>query len=160
MMRDGRRWKKDDDGKIRGSYPSSSGENKGTASTEKKDLTKDKKGVTINSKDFVRSLRGVGKNYPVRLNKGNLPFGNHYKLDFQSDIENAHAFAGKDTGKPIRNAIFLENDYHIPAREWQKCAGFGNVIMNGKSERKELHWYEARGIRTELKIKPHPKKGD
>lgn len=117
-------------------------------------MTTDPKGVIISSSEFVKSLRGVGKNYPVRLNRGNLPFGNHYKLDFQSDIEQAHAFAGKGTNKPIRNAIFLENDYHIPAKEWQKCAGFGNVIMNGKSERRELHWYEARGVRVDLKIKP------
>lgn len=120
-------------------------------------MTSDPKGVIINSSEFVKSLRGVGKNYPVRLNKDNKPFGNHYKLDFQSDIEHAHAFAGKGTNTPIRNAIFLENDYHIPAKEWQKCAGFGNVVMDGISERKELHWYEARGIRVDLKIKP--KKG-
>ncbi|MBP3268658.1 MAG: hypothetical protein J6M07_10130 [Ruminococcus sp.] len=120
----------------------------------KKDLTTDKKGATISSSEFVKSLRGVGKRYPVRLNRNGLPFGDHYKLDLKTDIEEAVAFAGMNTNREIRNAIFLENDYHIPAKEWQKCKGYGNVIMNGKSERKELHWYQARNIRTELKIKP------
>lgn len=156
MMRDGRRWKKDNDGKIRGSYPSSSGENKGTASTEKKDLTKDKKGVTIKSSEFLKSLRGVGKNYPVRKNDNGKPFGDHCKLDTKKDIEKAEAFAGKGTKREIRNRRFLESSYNIPADEWQKCSGFGHVIIDGKSTPVELHWYQAQGVRVDLKIKPRP----
>lgn len=121
-------------------------------------MTTDKKGVTISSSEFIRSLRGVGKKYPVRLNDNGKPFGNHCQLDTQVNIEKISVFAGKGTKRTIRNAVFLENDYHYPAKEWQKCSGFGNVILDGKSIPVELHWYQAKGIRVDLKIKPHPAK--
>ncbi len=72
----------------------------------------------------------------------------------EHDIENARAFMGKGTGRPIRNDVFLEQDYHIPAEEWQKCSGFGYVVIDGKSVRVELHWYQARGIIVDPKVKP------
>lgn len=124
----------------------------------KNGLTSTEKSDTINSLEFIKTLRGTGKRYPVRLNDNGKPFGNHCQLDTEKNIEKVSVFAGKDTKNAIRNAIFLENDYHIPAKEWQKCCGFGNVIIDGKSVRVELHWYQAAGIRVDLKIKPHPVK--
>lgn len=107
----------------------------------KKDLTNPEKGDTISSSEFIKSLRGVGKNYPIRINDNGLPHGNHCRLDTTKDIENVKVFAGKGTNKEIRNKRFLENDYHIPADEWQKCSGFGYAILYGQSTRVELHWY-------------------
>lgn len=119
-------------------------------------MTKSEKGDTISSSEFIDSLRGVGKNYPVRKNDNGKPFGDHCKLDTKKDIEKAEVFAGKGTNKEIRNRRFLESNFHIPADEWQKCSGFGYVIINGKSTRVELHWYQAQGVRVDLKIKPRP----
>lgn len=61
----------------------------------KKGLTSKEKSDTINSSEFLKSLRGVGKNYPVRKNDNGKPFGDHCKLDTKKDIEKAEAFAGE-----------------------------------------------------------------
>lgn len=119
-------------------------------------MTNGLKSDTINSSEFIKSLKGVGKNYPVRKNDNGKPFGDHCKLDTKKDIEKVEVFAGKGTKREIRNRRFLESDYHIPADEWQKCSGFGNVIVDGKSTHVELHWYQAQGVRVDLKIKPRP----
>ena len=121
-------------------------------------MTNTSKSDTINSLEFIRSLRGVGKRYPVRGNDNGKYYGNHFQLDTSHDIENVKVFAGKGTNRAIRNSIFLENDYHIPAKEWQKCSGTGYVVVDGKSIRAELHWYQANGTRIDPKIKPPPKK--
>lgn len=125
---------------------------------EKTHLTNSGESGTINSSEFIKSLRGVGKRYPVRGNDNGKYYGNHFQLDTSHDIENVIVFAGKGTKKEIRNAIFIESDYHIPAKELQKCSGFGYVVVDGKSIRAELHWYQANGIRIDPKIKPHHKK--
>lgn len=124
----------------------------------KKSLTKSGKGDKISSSEFVKSLRGVGKRYPIRGNGNGKHYGNHFQLDTSHDIEKVRVFAGKGTEKAIRNAIFIGNDYHVPAEELQKCSGFGYVIVDGKSVRAELHWYQANGIRIDPKIKPPSKK--
>ena len=117
-------------------------------------MTNNKKGDTISSSEFVKSLRGVGKRYPVRENTDSKSFGNHIQLDTSKNIEQIDVFAGKGTKKEIRNRRFLESNFHIPAEEWQKCSAKGHVIIDGKSVKVELHWYQARGIRTDLKMKP------
>lgn len=121
-------------------------------------MTTDKKGDTISSSEFIDSLRGVGKKYPVRGNDNGKYYGNHFQLDTSYDIESVKVFAGKGTKREIRNAIFIASDYHVPAEELQKCSGFGYVVIDGKSVRTELHWYQAGGIRIDPKIKPPPKK--
>ena len=116
-------------------------------------MTNNGKSDTISSSEFVKSLRGVGKRYPVRLDKNNTPFGQHYQLDMDNNITDVEVFAGKGTNKEIRNKRFLESKFNIPAKEWQKCSGIGYVVKNGYSVKAELHWYQADGKRTELKIK-------
>ena len=114
----------------------------------KNGLTSTEKSDTINSLEFVKSLIGTGKRYPVRDEDGG-----HIQLDTNKDIEKTEVFCGKGTKREIRNRRFLESDYHIKAEEWQKCSGFGYVVKNGISVRAELHWYQAMGKRTQLKVK-------
>ncbi len=97
-------------------------------------MTTDKKGDTISSSEFIKSLRGVGKRYPVRGNDNGKYYGNHFQLDTSFDIEN------------------------VPAKELQKCSGTGYVVVGGKSVHVELHWYQAGEIRIDTKIKPPKKK--
>lgn len=62
-------------------------------------------------------------------------------------------FAGKGSGVEIRDRFRLESMYHIPASEWQKVSGNGYIILKGKKQKVELHWYEADGQRVEMKVK-------
>ena len=85
-----------------------------------------------------RSVGASGRNYPVRL-----PDGNHTKFVEGTEITNIKVFAGKGTNVEIRNAIFLESTYKIPASEWKKVRGNGYVIVDGEKMYAEIHWYEA-----------------
>lgn len=61
-------------------------------------------------------------------------------------------FAGKGTSVPIRDRYRLESQYKIPADEWQKVSGKGYVIVKGKNRLAELHWYEARENKYNIKV--------
>ncbi len=95
-----------------------------------------------------RSVGASGKNYPIRL-----PNGNHVKFAEGTTISKIKVFAGKGTKTPIRNAIFLENDYDMAADEWQKVRGEATVIVNGQKRKAEVHWYEAKGEKVKVKVK-------
>ncbi len=112
-------------------------------------LTADSKGGIIKENiTFGRSLGAAGKNYPVKL-----PDGNHAKFAEGSEIIKIKVFAGKGTDKPIRNAIFLENDYGISADKWQKVRGEGVILFEGQKRIAEVHWYEADDERYDIKVK-------
>ena len=95
-----------------------------------------------------RSVGAAGKNYPVKL-----PDGNHAKFAEGSTISKIKVFAGDGTDTPIRNAIYLECDYGIPAEKWQKVRGEGTVVFEGKKRIAEIHWYEADKEKYDMKVK-------
>lgn len=95
-----------------------------------------------------RSVGASAKNYPVKL-----PGGNHAKFAEGSTITKIKVFAGAGTDTPIRNAIYLESDYGIPADKWQKVRGEGTVVFEGKNRVAEIHWYEADNEKYDMKVK-------
>lgn len=105
-------------------------------------------GIMKPDETIHRSLGAAGKNYPVKL-----PNGNHSKFAEGTQITNIKIFAGKDTGVPIRDAIYLENEFGIKSDKWQKVRGEGMIINNGKPCKAELHWYEADGQKEKMKVK-------
>ena len=111
----------------------------------------DKSGVSgiIKTDEVIgRSVGASAKNYPVKL-----PDGNHAKFAEGSTISKIKVFAGDGTDTPIRNAIYLECDYGIPAEKWQKVRGEGTVVFEGKNRIAEIHWYEADNEKYDMKVK-------
>jgi hypothetical protein len=113
-----------------------------------KALEKDAKSGIIKSFEVNRSLGAAAKKYPVKMPESKQ----HTKLAEGQKIEGV-AFAGKGTNKEIRDRFRLESTYGIPASEWQKVSGNGMVIVDGKRQKAELHWYEANGQVVEMKVK-------
>ena len=107
-----------------------------------------KSGIIKENEVIGRSVGASAKNYPVRL-----PDGNHAKFAEGTEITKIKVFAGNGTDMPIRNAIFLENDYGKPSDKWQKVRGEGVVIFEGKKRIAEIHWYEADNEKYEIKVK-------
>ena len=100
-------------------------------------------GIMREDEVIGRSVGASAKNYPVRL-----PDGNHAKFAEGSTITKIKVFAGNGTDVPIRNAVYLENDYGIPADKWQKVRGEAIISQKMENDRRaELHWYEADGER-------------
>lgn len=95
-----------------------------------------------------KSVGAAAKNYPVKMPESKQ----HVKLAEGQQIV-GKVFAGKGTNTVIRDRFRLESDYKIPADEWQKVSGKGFVVIKGTNKKAELHWYEARGERVELKVK-------
>lgn len=115
----------------------------------KKSVAKSKNSGIMKENEFIgRSVGAAGRNYPVRL-----PDGNHAKFSEGTTITKVKVFAGKGTDVPIREAIYLENDFGIPAKEWQKIRGEGIIAFEGKNRPAEIHWYEADGEKVKLKVK-------
>lgn len=102
----------------------------------------------MNSFSIGRSVGAASKNYPVKL----LDSRQHVKLAEGQKIV-GKVFAGKGTGKVIRDRFRLESKYRIPADDWQKVSGNGYIVLNGKKQKAELHWYEAKGEIFEMKVK-------
>lgn len=102
----------------------------------------------IKSFNIGRSVGAAAKNYPVKLADSKQ----HVKLAEGQHIEGV-AFAGKGTKTVIRDRFRLESDYKIPADEWQKVSGNAYIIIKGKKQKAELHWYEAKGEIYEMKVK-------
>ena len=105
-------------------------------------------GIIKTDEVIGRSVGAAGKNYPVKL-----PDGNHSKFAEGSTITKIKVFAGNGTNVPIRDAIYLESNYGIPAEKWQKVRGEGIIIENGKKRTVEIHWYEADGEKIKMKVK-------
>ena len=105
-------------------------------------------GIIKENEIIGRSVGAAGRNYPVRL-----PNGNHAKFAEGTTITKIKVFAGKGTDIPIREAIYLENDFGIPAEDWQKIRGEGIIVFKGKNRPAEIHWYEADGEKFKLKVK-------
>lgn len=105
-------------------------------------------GIIKTDEVIGRSVGASAKNYPVRL-----PNGNHAKFAEGSTISKIKIFAGNGTDTPIRNVIYLESDYGIPAEKWQKVRGEGIVVFEGKNRTAELHWYEADNEKYDMKVK-------
>lgn len=95
-----------------------------------------------------KSVGASGKNYPVKL-----PDGNHSKFAEGTEIVDIKTFAGNGTDIPIREAIFLENDYEISADKWEKVRGTGYVLDKNIPRKAEIHWYEAEGLKVKMKVK-------
>ena len=105
-------------------------------------------GIIKTDEVIGRSVGASAKNYPVRL-----PNGNHAKFAEGSTISKIKIFAGNGTDTPIRNVIYLESDYGIPAEKWQKVRGEGIVVFEGKNRTAELHWCEADNEKYDMKVK-------
>ena len=102
----------------------------------------------INNIEIGKSLGASGKNYPVKL-----PDGNHSKFAEGTEIVDIKIFAGKGTNDPIKEAVFLENNYKIKSSEWSKVRGTGYVLDNNVPRKAEVHWYEAGGLKVKMKVK-------
>ncbi|MGN1118785.1 MAG: phage portal protein, partial [Oscillospiraceae bacterium] len=115
-----------------GQFTSANGVTKAIDKSKKSGIIKSqgKKSESINGSGHIkdnieigRSVGASGKNYPVKL-----PDGNHSKFAEGTEIVDIKTFAGKGTNVPIREAIFLENDYGIKAEKWEKVRGTGYVL--------------------------------
>ena len=95
-----------------------------------------------------KSVGASAKNYPVRL-----PDGNHAKFAEGTEIKKIRVFAGNGTDIPIRDVVYLENDYGVPADKWKKLRGEAVIVENGKNRKAEIHWYEADGEKVKMKVK-------
>lgn len=95
-----------------------------------------------------RSVGAAAKKYPVKL----LGSNQHAALAEGQGIA-GKVFAGKGTGKELKDKYRLESTYHVSADEWSKVSGNGYIIMNGEKCLAELHWYEANGETYEIKVK-------
>lgn len=111
-------------------------------------LTNNADGAIMMSHTIGKSLGAAAKNYPVKLPESKQ----HVKLAEGQTLKGI-VFAGKGAAKEIRDRYRLEATYNIPADEWQKVSGKGNVIVGGKEKLAELHWYEANGTIVEMKVK-------
>ena len=109
-----------------------------------------KRGIIKENIEIGKSIGAASKNYPIKL-----PSGNHGKILEGTEITDVVTFAGKGTGIPIRNAKLLEQFYHIPAKEWEKVRGTAYIRAGSENKKAELHWYEARGMRVEMKVKKY-----
>ncbi|WP_455257315.1 hypothetical protein [Peptoniphilus asaccharolyticus] len=98
----------------------------------------------VSTKDFVR---GSGKNYPIKFIGSD-----HVKFDDEK-IEKVTVIAGEGVKNDIRDAPRLESFYKQPKKRWLKISGISKIKYKGKTLKAELHWYEANGIRKEIKIK-------
>ncbi len=120
--------------------------------TEEYNILKKKKSLEKNGKSGTirvgRSVGAAAKNYPVRMPGSRQ----HVKLAEGQKIEGT-IFAGKGTNVEIRDRFDLEAIYNVPASEIQKVSGEGFVVINGKKTKVELHWYEAKGEKFDIKIK-------
>lgn len=47
----------------------------------------------------------------------------------------------------------LKSAYHIPADEWKKVSAIAIVREDKKLVKAEVHWYEARDEKVEVKVK-------
>jgi hypothetical protein len=110
----------------------------------------------INQKDYTvpRGVGAAAKKYNVRL-----PEGDHGTLKEASKITKIKTFAGKGTGKEIRERYLLEAEYDHPADNWQKNRGEAIVIVNGRERKAEIHWYEADGDKVKMKVKRYLDEG-
>lgn len=102
----------------------------------------------MKSFNIGKGLGAAAKNYPVKL----LDSRQHVKLAEGQRIT-GKVFAGNGTTTAIRDRFRLESDYKIPADKWKKVSGNGYIIMDGKKQKAELHWYEADGEIFEMKVK-------
>ena len=113
-----------------------------------KALANDEKDGIMKTFNVGRSVGAAAKRYSVKMPESKQ----HTRLAEGQQIQGT-VFAGKGTNKEIRMKFLLESRYNIPADEWQKVTGKGKVIVNGKTRKAELHWYEANGSIVELKVK-------
>ena len=88
------------------------------------------------------------KKYPVKL-----PDSKQQVQIVRPQVITGKVFAGKSTGVEIRDRFRLETDYGVAASEWQKVSGNGKIILNGKIQKAELHWYQAKNRMYEIKVK-------
>lgn len=111
-------------------------------------LEKSTKSGIIKTVNIGRSVGASAKNYPVKL----VESKQHVKLAEGQQIK-GKVFAGKGTKVAIKDRFRLEADYKIAADKWQKVSGNAYIILKGKKQKAELHWYEADGEIFEMKAK-------
>ena len=96
-----------------------------------------------------RTLSAAGKNYPIQLSNSKQ----HTKFIEGQQIH-GHVFAGAGTSVLIRDRFRLESTYHIPADEWKKVSAIAMIVGEDKRPVKaEVHWYEAKDEKVEMKVK-------
>ena len=93
-------------------------------------------------------IRSAAKHYPVKLSDGS-----YTKFVENCPITKVKTILGAGTEYELRVAYLLESRYHIPSKFWSKCRGECSVYVEHKVHRVELHWYEAKGLRYEYKVK-------
>lgn len=85
--------------------------------------------VGAKAKDIYVSFDLDGKKIKVPLEPG-------------SQIQKVVVFAGQGTDREIRERYRLEGLTGASADGWRKISGEAFVIVNGKHQRIEIHWYE------------------
>lgn len=77
----------------------------------------------------------------------------HHSTHESSTIAKIKVIVGKGTDIEIRDAVYLEADYKVPVEKWMKVRGERYVIVDKVVRRAELHYYEAKDKRVEMKVK-------
>lgn len=120
---------------------------------QEKEVANSGKNAIIDLPDIpiYKAVGASGKNYPVKL-----PDGNHARLAPNTAITKVKVFAGRGTSTAIRKASILSalyRHYNIKPSEWQKVRGDAFIMAKGEKKHAEIHWFEADGMRVEMKVK-------
>lgn len=167
-MSDGRRWKKDDDGKIRGSYPS--GGNSG--------LTNNGESGTIPIRDCakIKQLSEIDDNAAHKLVKGfeepeltehwegssraNSHKGQYEGMTKEEYGKRARELAESPTGKYIRGFACLNQNiivrYDVRTGDFVKAHIHNGVITMFKPKTKAVYFNNQ--YKAEMRDRPHKKK--
>lgn len=97
----------------------------------------------IKTKNFAS---GSGKNYPVKIGPTE-----HVKIA-DDYIKSVTVIAGKGTSTRLKDVNRLSHIYNMPKNSWQKVSGITHIYHNNERVKVEIHWYEANGVRYEVKV--------
>ena len=53
----------------------------------------------------------------------------------------------------VRQAGRLQETYNQPSNRWEKVSGVADIMYKGEVIHTEIHWFEANGVREEVKVK-------
>lgn len=91
--------------------------------------------------------RGSGKNYPIRF------VGSDHVAFAGDRVEKVTVIAGENVKSSVRQAGRLQETYNQPSNRWEKVSGVADIMYKGEVIHTEIHWFEANGVREEVKVK-------
>lgn len=91
--------------------------------------------------------RGSGKNYPIRF------VGSDHVAFAGDKVEKVTVIAGENVKSSVRQAGRLQETYNQPSKRWEKVSGVADIMYKGEVLHTEIHWFEANGVREEVKVK-------